>query len=108
MGDQCGVPVAASTRREKAREAAVVGYRPFANPRRERACVYDYDSTVSADGGWAEAHATQRTGRADRPRQKLCPVPVMRCTVLYLKQKIEALSALCGHRCGLPGALDTI
>ena len=31
MGDQCGVPVAASTRREKAREADVVGYCPFAN-----------------------------------------------------------------------------
>ena len=31
MGDQCGVPVAASTRREKAREADVVGYRPFVN-----------------------------------------------------------------------------
>jgi hypothetical protein len=30
MGDQCGVPVAASTRREKAREADV-GYCPFAN-----------------------------------------------------------------------------
>ena len=40
MGDQCGVPVAASTRREKAREADVVGYCPFAKHQLERACVY--------------------------------------------------------------------
>ena len=51
MGDQCGVPVAASTRREKAREADVVGYCPFAKHRLERACVYNlfmHESRIEA------------------------------------------------------------
>ena len=39
MGDQCGVPVAANTRREKAREADVVGYCPFSLQSIARACL---------------------------------------------------------------------